>query len=162
MKRLLQILARWLMVLAGLVVLAYVGEDLVLRYRVSHGGSANVFKNVTYYEAGEVKGGKLEYYFDQPQVEVCVRAIFPHFGDEPCWYAQRHALKILSRSIGTTLWARSISAAHRRQGERSSKLEVIWMAGQSERYTGHFGAKSPWTRSIVSRFSSPAATTKAT
>lgn len=162
MRRLLYMAARWLVAVIAVVALVYVCEDVVLRYRVGHGGSANVFQKVTTYEAGEVKGGKLEYYFDQPQVEVCVRAMFPHFGDAPCWYARRHVVKILSRGIGAGPGVPGTARARMRQGERSSKLEVIWMAGRSVRYTGHLGAKRPWTRSIVSRFSSGAAITKAT
>jgi hypothetical protein len=162
MRRLLHMLAWVAAALVAAVALAYVCEDLVLRYRVGHGGSANVFDHVTVYEAGAVKGGKLEYYFDRPQVRECVRAMFPHFGDPPCWYARRHSLKILSRTGGAGPAARAAANAQRRQGDRSSKLEVIWIAARSDRYTGHFGANMPWTRSMVSRFSSGAAITNAT
>ena len=97
MARLLRIAARGLLVLVTLLALVYVGEDAVVRYRVSHGGSAQVLETLTIYEAGAVKGNKLEYYFDQPQLQTCVHAIFPHLGDPPCWYARKHAIKILSR-----------------------------------------------------------------
>ena len=98
MNRLLKIVWRCTLALALLFALVYAGEDLLLRYRRAHGGPGTVFDRVTTYEAGEVKGGRLEYYFDQPGVEVCVRALFPHFGDAPCWYARRHTIKVLSHS----------------------------------------------------------------
>jgi len=161
MRRLLKIVVRWLLVFAGLVVLVYVCEDLLLRYRANHGGTNAVFDNVTTFEAGAVKGGKEEFYFDQPQVEVCVRALFPHFGDAPCWYARRHTMKVLSRNRLERLCAAGPSACTV-QGARKSKLDVMWMPGWSERYTGHFGAKTAWTRPMVSRLSSGATMTNET
>ena len=161
MHRLLKLVARWMLLAAGLVLAVYVCEDLVLRYRVSHSGAGAVFDNVTTYEAGAVKGGKEEFYFDQPQVEICVRALFPHFGDAPCWYARRHTVKLLSLLSSGALGG-SVAEDRYGDGARSSKLEVIWMPGWSERYTGHFGANREWTRPIVSRFSSGAAITNAT
>jgi len=98
MNPLLKMIWRWTLLLALLAALVYAGEDLLLRYRRAHGPASAVFDRITTYEAGEVKGGKLEFYFDQPGVELCVRALFPHFGDAPCWYARRHTIKVLSRS----------------------------------------------------------------
>ena len=157
MHRLLKIVGRWLLWLAALVAIVYVCEDLLLRYRASHGARAGVFDDVTTYEAAAVKGGKEEFYFDQPQVEECVRALFPHFGDAPCWYVRRHTINLLSKLLEAWPWAETRAV----QGARSSKLEVIWICGCSERYTGHFAAKTEWTRSMVSRFSSGAAITNA-
>ena len=157
MHRLLKIAGRWLLLLAGLIVVVYVCEDMLLRYRASHGGRNAVFDSVTTYEAGAVKGGKEEFYFDQPQVEECVHALFPHFGDAPCWYARRNTVKLLSRAPDP--WPQSGGLAV--HGARSSKLDVMWICGWSERYTGHFAANAAWTRPIVSRFSSGAAITNA-
>jgi len=154
MQRLLRIVGRSVLVAVGVLVAVYLGEDVLLRYRANHGGTAAVFDNVTTYEAGAVKGGRQEFYFDQPQVEVCVRALFPHFGNAPCWYVRRHAVKVLSLNR-PELWRLP-------QAVRSSKLDVIWIPGWSERYTGHLGAKMSWTRPMVSRLSSPAAITNAT
>lgn len=36
------------------------------------------------------KNKKLEYYFDPPEDQPCVNALFPHFGVKPCWYLNRH------------------------------------------------------------------------
>ncbi len=119
MRRLLRPLAWSAAALVAAVILAYVCEDVVLRYRLGHGGSATLFDKVTIYEAGAVKGGKLEYYFDQPQVQECVRAMFPHFGDAPCWYVRRHSLKILSRSHAAAPGVRVAANPPRPQGARS-------------------------------------------
>ncbi len=158
MQRLLKIAGKWLLLLIGAVAVVYVCEDLLLRYRQNHGGRNRVFDNVTMYPAAAVKGGKEEFYFDQPQVVECVRALFPHFGDAPCWYARRHTIELLS--LIPEAWPRTDT--HRVQDARSSKVDVIWIWGWSERYTGHLGAKMPWTRAIVSRLSSGAAITNAT
>ena len=162
MARLLRILAWCVFLLLASVALVYVGEDAIVRYRVSHGGSAQLLENLTVYQAGAVKGGKLEYYFDQPQVVTCVHAVFPHLGDPPCWYARKHTIKVLSRLVRPRLLHRGFLAAASPHAGRSSKLDVIWMAPRSERYTGHCIANVPCTRSIVSRFSSPATIANAT
>jgi len=160
MKHILRIVWRGALVLAALLA-AWAGcEDLWLRYRMAHGTATNLFEQVTIYEAGEIKGGKLEYYMDQPQMQECVHAIFPHFGNAPCWYLKRHTTQVISR--GEWPGVLDATSAARLQGTRSSKLDVISMALRSERYTGHFAAKIPWTRSMVSRFSSGAKMVKAT
>jgi len=85
----------WRSLLAFVVLLAavYVCEDLVLRYRLSHNSGSAVLEQVPIVEAGEIKGGKLEFYFDQGESQTCVHALFPHFGSGPCWYVKRHTLK---------------------------------------------------------------------
>lgn len=161
MRRLLWIVVRALVVVAGVIAVVYVCEDMLLRYRANHGGTDAVFDNVTTYEAGAVKGGKEEFYFDQPHVEVCVRALFPHFGNAPCWYVRRHTVQLLSRE-GREAPHGDAGRQRAIQGARNSKLDVILMPGESERYTGHFGANMPCTRSTVSRLSTGAAITNAT
>jgi hypothetical protein len=126
MQRLLRIVGRWMLLLAGLLVAAYVFEDLLLRYRASHGGTSAVFDKVTTYEAGALKGGKQEFYFDQPQVVECVRALFPHFGDPPCWYARRHTIQLLSRNRRHPRLSLDPEDVY---GARNSKFEVIWICG---------------------------------
>jgi hypothetical protein len=45
------------------------------------------------YYAIHEKNGKTEYDFAQPENQVCVRSLFPHFGYNPCWYVKRHTDK---------------------------------------------------------------------
>jgi len=162
MRRLLRILGRCLFLFVALVALVYVCEDSLLRFRLAHGGRARVFDTLTVYEAGAVKGNKLEYYFDQPQAVTCVRAMFPHLGVPPCWYVRRHSIKILSRLGGPAAPRPPSFLPGPAHAARSSQLEVIWIPARSDRYTGHCIANTPCTRSMVSRFSSSAAITNDT
>src|SRR5258708_5276654 len=78
------------LILASLVVLAYVIDYLVFRYRIA--SDRQPFGSVTvqsYYAVGQ-KNGKTEFLFDPPQPQTCVRALFPHAGYAPCWYLSRH------------------------------------------------------------------------
>jgi hypothetical protein len=71
----------------------YVGDYLSVRYKIPKG--RDPFSSVTiqpYYAIHE-KNGRTEYDFAQPQTQVCVRSLFPHFGYSPCWYVKRHSDK---------------------------------------------------------------------
>ena len=79
-------------VIAALVVLAlivYAGDYVSLRYKLPN--NRDPFSTVTiqpYYVIHQ-KSGKTEYDFADPQSQVCVRSLFPHFGYAPCWYLNR-------------------------------------------------------------------------
>ncbi len=75
-----------LALLVALAAAVYIGDALVLRYRLGRGGGQDT---LTVYFATRLKSGKLEVFTDRPQTEVCARALFPHFGYRPCWYARR-------------------------------------------------------------------------
>jgi len=80
-------------VLVFLVTLVYVGDYLSLRYKIPN--NRDPFSTVTiqpYYAIHE-KNGRTEYDFAQPENQVCVRSLFPHFGYSPCWYVKRHTDK---------------------------------------------------------------------
>jgi len=83
-------------VLAVLVVMAailYVGDYLWTRYRLPHREDAFDTVVVTPLYVIHEKNSKLEYQLAQPQNEVCVRSLFPHFGYAPCWYVRKHTEK---------------------------------------------------------------------
>jgi len=84
--RALLVIVAALTVLVALPVVVYVGDALVLRYRIGRGGA---LETMTVYLATRLKSGKLEVFTDRPQTEVCARALFPHFGYRPCWYVRR-------------------------------------------------------------------------
>ena len=42
------------------------------------------------YYAVHQKNGKTEYDFAPTEVDICIHAVFPHLGYNPCWYANRH------------------------------------------------------------------------
>ena len=82
---------------AGIAVLlflvVYAGDYLSLRYKIPKG--RDPFSNVTiqpYYAIHE-KNGRTEYDFAQPETQVCIHSLFPHFGYSPCWYVNRHTDK---------------------------------------------------------------------
>jgi hypothetical protein len=76
-----------------LTLITYVGDYLSVRYKIPKG--RDPFSSVTihpYYAIHE-KNGRTEYDFAQPETQVCVRSLFPHFGYSPCWYVNRHTDK---------------------------------------------------------------------
>jgi hypothetical protein len=87
MKRILAIVALALVV--ALVVI-YIGDYLVLRYKIWQKHEAYATVTVYRYYAIQEKGNKTEYVFHNSEVDTCVHALFPHLGDPPCWYLTRH------------------------------------------------------------------------
>ena len=75
--------------LAGVLLALYVGDYIFLRLRIQRG---NAFASVTVrrYYAVPQKSGKIEFLQAEPQDQTCVRSLFPHNGDAPCWYVRRH------------------------------------------------------------------------
>jgi hypothetical protein len=87
------VLARALIGVVALLGVLFVADDLSLRYRVAHRKDGDPFEEVTYYIAAMLKNGRVEVFYDQPQTEVCVHALFPHLGYRPCWYVTRHTVR---------------------------------------------------------------------
>jgi hypothetical protein len=83
-----------LIALGSALVALYAGDYLVLRYRMAvHGPDAATSGVPTYY-AAPLNNGRLSVYYDQPQMQTCVRSIFPWLGYEPCWYVKRHTINM--------------------------------------------------------------------
>ena len=38
---------------------------------------------------------KIDYERTDPITERCVYSLFPHFGNNPCWYVTRHTLRVI-------------------------------------------------------------------
>jgi hypothetical protein len=70
--------------------LLYVGDYLSLRYRIPHGREPFGTVEVRRHYAVPLKNRQTEYMFEEPTTQVCVHSLFPHFGDPPCWYLERH------------------------------------------------------------------------
>ncbi|MGH9712392.1 MAG: hypothetical protein ACRD5M_03735 [Candidatus Acidiferrales bacterium] len=87
------ILKRVALVALALLAAAYVCDYLWVRYKVANPKAGDPFGSVTFYDSTTMKNGKVEVFYDQPQTQACVRAIFPHYGDQPCWYAGRKTVK---------------------------------------------------------------------
>jgi hypothetical protein len=87
----IQIFQRIVAGLAGLFVLVYAADYLYLRIRMRHPTPASPFESMTRTRVLAIpqKSGKFDYQIDQVQpVETltCVHSLFPHYGDQPCWY----------------------------------------------------------------------------
>ena len=81
---------RGLAAAAAALVVLYVGDLLAARFRGADAfGSVRV--NVLY--AIPEKAARMDYSAGAPEDVECVRALFPHFGDDPCWYASRQKTK---------------------------------------------------------------------
>jgi hypothetical protein len=83
-----------LITLCSLFIALYVGDYLVLRYRIAVHGADSVTSTVPTFYAAPLKGGKFDVYYDSPQTQTCVRSIFPWLGYEPCWYLKRHTISL--------------------------------------------------------------------
>lgn len=82
-----------LLFLAGMIAilaLSFLIDYAIFRIRLATGKQPFGSVTVTHYYAVGEKGNKTEYIFDQPQPWPCVNSLFPHSGDQPCWYLRRH------------------------------------------------------------------------
>lgn len=86
-------LKRTAVVVVALSGATYLCDYFWVRYRVANPKAGDAFGSVTFYDSATMKNGKVEVFFDQPQTQACVHAIFPHSGDQPCWYAGRKSVK---------------------------------------------------------------------
>jgi hypothetical protein len=78
-------------VIVGLIVaLIYAGDFLLVEYKVHWGKKPFENVQVENYAAVPEKNNKVEFFFNDPDTEECVHALFPHAGDNPCWYDNRH------------------------------------------------------------------------
>lgn len=67
----------------------YFGDYLHLRFRHEQFGSVQVKR----YYAIPQKNNRVQFMFDQPETQTCVRSLFPHLGCVPCWYLKRNNIK---------------------------------------------------------------------
>ena len=73
----------------------YLSDYVWIEYRLSHATSPEALGTVTFYYATLLKNGRLNIFYNQPQTEVCVYALFPHAGYRPCWYAVREKVRTI-------------------------------------------------------------------
>ena len=92
MRRARPIIGRVLLGSLGLLGILYLVDDLSVRYRTATRGRGPL-EEVTFYYATMLKNGRVEVFYDQPQTEVCIDALFPHQGHSPCWYVARHTVR---------------------------------------------------------------------
>ena len=81
-----RLLIRAFMIVVLVCGAVYACDYLVLRFRIA--GNRTPFGTVKIqpYYAVPQKDGKTQFLFDDPEDETCVHSLFPHVGDDPCWY----------------------------------------------------------------------------
>ena len=84
-------LAFTVIILASALLVIYIGDYFVIRYKGAR--KRDPFGSVTVrrYYSIEKKANKTEYVFAGAQDEQCVNSLFSHLGRRPCWYVQRHS-----------------------------------------------------------------------
>lgn len=77
----------------ALLGLLYAGDYLFAAARKHNPKAGNAFGTVTvqHYYSIPQKDGRAQLVFQDPQTQVCLRSLFPHFGFVPCWYARRQS-----------------------------------------------------------------------
>jgi len=75
----------------GFLVMAYLADDLSVRYRIPRSRQPFGTVIIQRYDAIAEKNGKTEFDFEDPVTQACIHSLFPHMGYEPCWYLARHA-----------------------------------------------------------------------
>lgn len=73
-----------------MAIIFYLADYAWLSLRISR--HQNAYENLQVEVVDQIpqKGNKAEYVPEAPQTQTCVRSVFPHLGDEPCWYLRRH------------------------------------------------------------------------
>jgi hypothetical protein len=87
MKR---ILGRGLLLLLVLLAALYAGDWAVLRIRIAR---QTAFSSVMVHQflATPLKNHTDEYDYVGTSAQSCVRSIFPHASESPCWWLKRHS-----------------------------------------------------------------------
>lgn len=82
-------LGRVVIVMVVLLELLYVGDWMVLSFRVKRGTAYGTVE-VHQFLATSLKGNKVEYDLTGTVEETCSRSIFPQKGNPACWWLERH------------------------------------------------------------------------
>jgi hypothetical protein len=105
MRRALLIAKRILVVSVASVIVVYLCDYLLARYRMANPKTRNALGYVKIQRTYVIphKDGKAEFVFGEPETQVCVHSLFPHSGYNPCWYVTRGNLKPIPMDM---LWLR--------------------------------------------------------
>jgi hypothetical protein len=85
-----RVISRALVGLIAAGASAYAADYAILRFRIWRKLDPYGSVTVQVYYAVPQKNGKMEYDFQSSEEETCVKSIFPHLGNRPCWYARTH------------------------------------------------------------------------
>jgi hypothetical protein len=81
-----QLLFRVVTAMAALAVASYGADDAYSRFSGQPLGKVKVNR----YLAIPQKGGKFQFVYDGTEDRTCVNSLFPHKGNQPCWYLRKH------------------------------------------------------------------------
>jgi hypothetical protein len=87
----------WLRIVQGLLtvlVVLYLGDWIALRVRAQSQASSSV--QVEQFLRTPLKGQKEEFDYMGTVAQPCVRALFPHSSQTPCWWLERHKIQWVS------------------------------------------------------------------
>jgi hypothetical protein len=104
MKRTLKVLK----IAAVSLALLYLGDYLSVRFQIPNRRELLTSVQIEVYYAVKLKGQKTEFMRADPEMETCVRSLFPQIGYLPCWYVTRHMTKWVE--VGQTIVFRRLSA----------------------------------------------------
>ena len=84
---------RVLLALALAALLTYACDYLLFRFRIATNRNPYGTLTIQPLYAVPQKDGKTEFLTGDPQDQTCVHSLFPHGGDDPCWYLRRQKNK---------------------------------------------------------------------
>jgi hypothetical protein len=94
-------IVKWtLVVLVGVLAVAYSGDYVVIKIRAAKSPS-EAFSVITYRPTMAIphKDGRQEFAFGDPTTETCANSLFPHFGYRPCWYVRSQVRETIPMTI---------------------------------------------------------------
>jgi hypothetical protein len=83
-----RILKRGFLGLIMLAAILWTADWLILRAKGDQGFDDI---EVRHHFALQLKGKRIEQFSEKPEMEECVKSIFSHYDESPCWYLKRHA-----------------------------------------------------------------------
>lgn len=87
-----RILERSALFLVAVLMATFVGDWAVLQLRMARHSAFSTVQ-VDQFVAASIKGNKQEYFHAGTLQEPCVKSIFPHGADAPCWWLRRHTMQ---------------------------------------------------------------------
>ena len=95
-----RVVTGWALGIFALIAgVAYICDSIYFQHEMKSANSADAFGSVEFYPATKLKNGKLDIYTESPGNEICVHALFPHNGYNPCWYAKRNPVHVVAEEI---------------------------------------------------------------
>jgi hypothetical protein len=93
MSVVLQTLKWTAIVLFVSLALLWIGDTIYARYRMAHKTATDPVDSIKFRPVYLIprKDGRAELDFGDPETQMCVHALFPQLGYNPCWYVVRQS-----------------------------------------------------------------------